>query len=291
MDPLHPVIRFNAARETGLAGNVAAAVEMVAPGSWWAYRLAADLDRAAGRYASMRQNLLKSIEAAEPEAVTSDYLRLVRETLVTLGELNPDHFPLPKRILRPLEVVIRPAECGAFLADFKLRDSTAEDTALTATCHLRMQQFGQALETLAQEFDPAGPLSNNAVSDPVSNLDYACWYAHGALKGGRETQAVALAERILDFTKKAYRNGARPGTLGRFAVCAFTALGDDDAAMRTLQEAWSHFQISWLSFQDPAFIQLRGREDFKALSSQVYYHMNAERAKLGWAALELPEQP
>lgn len=291
VDPLHPVIRFNAARETGLAGNVAAALEMVAPGSWWAYRLAADLDQAAGRYASMRQNLLKSIEVAEPEAVTSDYLRLVMVTLVTLGQLNPDDFPLPQRMLRQLEIVIRPAECGTFLAQFELRDSTAVDAALAATCQLRMEQFGQALETLAQEFDPAGPLSTNAVSDPVSNLDYACWYAHGALKEGREAQAEALAERILDFTKKAYRNGARPGTLGRFAACAFTALGDDDAAMRSLREAWSHYQISWLAFQDPAFIQLHDREDFKALGSQVYDHMNAERAKLGWSTLELPELP
>ena len=289
VDPLHPVILFNAAREAGLDGDETAALKMVAPGGQWAYRLAADLDKGAGRYANMRRNLLKSIEAAHPQAVTSDYLRLVSMTLITLGALNPDGFPLPENILRQLEVVSRPAECRTFLADSAVRDAALWGTALTGMCQLRIRQFDQALETLAQEFDPAGPLSINAVPDPVTNLDYACWYALGALEDGRETQALALAERILDFTKNAYRNGERPGTFGRFAACAFTVLGDDASAMRALDEAWSHYQINWLDLQDPALMGLRGREDFTLLRSEVYAHMNAERAKLGWPALELPE--
>lgn len=131
---------------------------------------------------------------------------------------------------------------------------------------------------LDRSFD--GPLFGANPEIAIASLLLVPWR-----KAGEEGEAIALADQLRAYIVEMEGRGfERSLDAARAALKVFD--GDHDGAMAILEEMASYHGLYWWFDWFPSFTDLHGRRDFQALFDEVYKHINAERAKLGWDPVE-----
>jgi len=123
------------------------------------------------------------------------------------------------------------------------------------------------------------PLEGDVATGP-SDINLAHLQAYCLQQLGRSEEAFELTRRIQQFLDAAVVNGSifHMNLLAKTQVL----LGEQDAAMRSLEQAWQIYTLDWVDLSGVWYSPLHSRKDFQALKERMQTHLNAERAKLGW---------
>ncbi len=285
IDPLHQTIRYNLALfYTERYDNVAARA-LSTPGSSFAFVVEGMIARREGRHAEQLAAFQKVVELSEGGedsrsrlVLSWTYFYQLKNTALA-AENMPDSVALLYQSTLNPELALRRLQ--------QLPDVGGRNSTLAAMVYalIRLGRFEEALAALEPKAFGQRELQGNMVF-VASDIWLAFVEAYCLQQLGREQEALAQAARIQQFIDHAVTNG-EPPTYFHLLASVQLLSGDSDAAMLSLVSAWEHYALDWEQLGSPWYQSLHQRKEFLALKESMQTHLNGERAKLGWPAVEL----
>jgi TolB-like protein/Tfp pilus assembly protein PilF len=287
IDPLHPAIRNNLANLEVEKGNYGKAREMITPDTAQAYLIEAFISINKGAYAAMRDNLENSMALREKGGLARGSMLAAGFSFFLLGSTGEETAHLPPETRLAMQALsVDHSRARAVLEEIP-QDARGDWYHYTlAWLQLLDGEGAQAQYTLQQVFDPALPVYTSAASF-FSSADYATLYAFALRQQGQDEAAAELVNRVLELVERGQQSGAAPGAYSRLAAESYAVLGDVDNAVGALKTGWSYYRVGWLDFESPMLLSLGKNPEIDELHSAVIAHVNAEREKLGWEAMQL----
>ena len=288
VDPLHQTILHNVAITYAFRGQSAKARELVTPDSALAYEVEFAIAAGEGRWGDTLPNLQRSIELAESgkdnrlsfTLAAMMYFRLheqdgAREHATPMMSVFFDTFERPEQALAMLQQV--PADS---------RGRALEDAIVNSM--LMLDRCDDVLEVYSERGynDPDVPVWGDVTDPGGSNFTSASIYAWCLQQVGRDSEASALAERLMTFIDYSVDHGAQNFYYHAQATVQ-SLLGQDDDAIGSLKLALQEQSLSWVNLEWPLYQRLFSRADYQEIRTALYDHINSERAKLGWDPVEV----
>jgi tetratricopeptide (TPR) repeat protein len=151
----------------------------------------------------------------------------------------------------------------------------------------QLERYQEVIELLASRNIMDGPLHGDP-GTRNNHFQLALHYVVSLKQLGRDQEARALAQRMLDYIQRAVDNGQPPNYYDKLAIIQLV-MDEQDAAVASLRTALQNYDLDWALMEGPWFSELRDRPDFREIHSAVMSHTNSERARLGWAPVAVAE--
>jgi TolB-like protein/Flp pilus assembly protein TadD len=285
IDPLHQTIRHNVAGQQATFGNPAVAREMMAPGSDMAYEMESWIAQRDGRWADAARALESAIEQAEGGYDLRLAFLAVANYFFNLQATEAAQAHARGTSLYLIQTFSDPVAALPVLEQIPEGRRSRFTRNMTAYSLMYQDRCEEMLALFADDKLLEQPVWGNTM-DGGNRLTVLTRYAWCLRETGREAEAAELAGRIMAYIDQSIANGQPPTYFNQLAE-AQIILGEKDAALASLKQAWQHYWLSWVDFDSPMFRELRQEADFLALRQAVYERMNAERARLDLEPLEL----
>ena len=279
LDPLHPAILSNRVARACFSGWVPVTQSLFDsldryPGQQLAAR--AFCDFATGDLAQAYKSL------SAQEGVFGYLLAQTRRLLKdceTPWQLGSD----PKESAFP-QALYCLGEKAAISAYDELSDAQKLDFGVRdylSILQLRQGKYVDSLTTLDSLYRN-GLANTDLYSNMTSGSNLQINRALALQRLDRNEEAMIILTNHRRILEQAKKDGMRHGYHLLEAKMALL-LGDHDAGLRSLDAAFRGFEIGWHQRGDPVLLALVGKEKLAEMTQWLDVHIDAERAKLGWA--------
>jgi TolB-like protein len=287
VDPLHQTIRHNLTRAHVDRREDAAARALSTPGTPLANLVEANIASRDGHFAEAIKDLKKALELSEggSSGGGSPQFLLSWSYFFALKNVELAQEGVPETMTPIYQSIVDPEAAYAALRQVPGVGDRNSSLAALVYALIQLQRYEEALSALQPKEYDRRPLSGDMFFW-ASDIWLAYFQAHCQMQLGREEEALELAGRIGQFIELAVSNGESPYYFTLLAAVQSLA-GDDDAATQSLIQAEENYSLSWAHLNSPIYASLKSREDFQGLIKRVQDHLNEERARLGWAPVEI----
>jgi TolB-like protein len=287
VDPLHPSIRITWPGRLAELGRGEEAQRLLTPGTYEYYRAQWLIARAEGRWADQYRYVAEALQQgfSEGQREIIDRLRFHTEYFELyvpdpVWPATDDHFQGLLRVLNEPDPVI---------ARLLAREAASLDREEEHHLVVALLEKGMCEEVVALlgERELEGRSRFRATFAEHSDEFYAVDLAWCLSELGEQARAGKLANALLAANEQALADGLPLHWLNLDYVFAQVAAGDAAGAVATLE---ARLASGHLHYRDhnlwPHFRSLQGREDYQALKVKHLEKVNAERAALGWPAVQ-----
>ena len=287
VDPLHPSIRVTWPARLAELGRGDEAQGLLTPGTYDYYRAQWVIARAEGRWADQYTVLEEALAEGFSEGHRENLQELKFFTLyMELYEPAPDWGLAPPHLRGMVQAIRDPGGTIEQLSAARAAGLSEDEEHLLVMALSRKGDCAEVISLLEAKNLENRPAYGRLVTDH-SDESYALDLAWCLWREGETERARSLARELIRPMQRDLNNGTPPDYIGDELAILQMLLGEERAAVGTLERllATGRFYFREYYFR-PYEEMLGGRADFQSLKARHLARVNAERASLGWPAVE-----